>query len=132
MKNDLLCKRYCQENERTVTVWDKIFSKDESNRELIYKTYKDYLNLNKKKNNNPALKMVKNKQTTHHRFYTDRKETKWCSASYIIRESWIKKNETPLYTYYHSSVLAWEMPWTAEPGGPQSMGFQKNWTQLSN
>ena len=22
----------------------------------------------------------------------------------------------------HSSILAWEIPWTEEPGGPQSMG----------
>ena len=25
----------------------------------------------------------------------------------------------------HSSVLAWEMPWTEEPGGLQSMGSQR-------
>ena len=25
----------------------------------------------------------------------------------------------------HSSILAWETPWTEEPGGLQSMGFQK-------
>ena len=25
----------------------------------------------------------------------------------------------------HSSILAWEMPWTEEPGGLQSMGFQR-------
>ena len=24
----------------------------------------------------------------------------------------------------HSSLLAWEIPWTEEPGGPQSMGSQ--------
>ena len=28
----------------------------------------------------------------------------------------------------HSSVLAWEIPWTEEPGGLQSMGLQKNLT----
>ena len=28
----------------------------------------------------------------------------------------------------HSSILAWEIPWTEEPGGLQSMGFQKNQT----
>ena len=28
----------------------------------------------------------------------------------------------------HSSILAWEIPWTEEPGGLQSMGSQKNWT----
>ena len=30
----------------------------------------------------------------------------------------------------HSSNLAWEIPWTEEPGGRQSMGPQKS--QLSN
>ena len=25
----------------------------------------------------------------------------------------------------HSSVLAWEIPWTEEPGGLQSMGSQR-------
>ena len=32
----------------------------------------------------------------------------------------------------HSSVLAWNIPWTEEPGRLQSMELQKNWTQLSN
>ena len=30
----------------------------------------------------------------------------------------------------HSSILAWEIPWTEEPGGLQAMGFQKSWTCL--
>ena len=25
----------------------------------------------------------------------------------------------------HSSIFAWESPWTEEPGGPQSMGSQR-------
>ena len=24
----------------------------------------------------------------------------------------------------HSRILAWKIPWTEEPGGPQSMGLQ--------
>ena len=32
----------------------------------------------------------------------------------------------------HSSILAWEILWTEEPGGLQSMGSQKSWTRLSN
>ena len=24
----------------------------------------------------------------------------------------------------HSSILAWEIPWTEEPGGPETMGLQ--------
>ena len=27
-----------------------------------------------------------------------------------------------------SGILAWEIPWTKEPGGVQSMGLQKSWT----
>ena len=32
----------------------------------------------------------------------------------------------------HSSILTWEIPWTEEPGGLQSMGSQKSQTQLSS
>ena len=32
----------------------------------------------------------------------------------------------------HSSILAWKIPWTEEPGGLQSTGLQKSWTQLSD
>ena len=32
----------------------------------------------------------------------------------------------------HSSILAWELPSTEEPGRLQSMGLQKSWTQLGN
>ena len=32
----------------------------------------------------------------------------------------------------HSSILAWEIPWTEEHGGLQSMGSQKSWTSLSD
>ena len=30
----------------------------------------------------------------------------------------------------HSSIRAWRIPWTEEPGGLQSMGSQKSWTRL--
>ena len=32
----------------------------------------------------------------------------------------------------HSSILAWKIPWTEEPGRLQPMGLQKSRTQLSN
>ena len=35
----------------------------------------------------------------------------------------------------HSSILAWEIPWTEEPGGPQSMGSQRvgqDWATKNN
>ena len=32
----------------------------------------------------------------------------------------------------HSSILAWRIPWTEEPGGLQSMGIAKSQTRLKN
>ena len=32
----------------------------------------------------------------------------------------------------HSSILAWEIPRTEEPGGPQSIGSQKSQTRPSD
>ena len=37
-------------------------------------------------------------------------------------------------TATHSSTLAWRIPWTEEPGGPQSMGSQRvrhNWVTFN-
>ena len=30
----------------------------------------------------------------------------------------------------NGNILGWKIPWTEEPGGPQSMG--KSWTRLSD
>ena len=32
----------------------------------------------------------------------------------------------------HSRILAWEVPRTEDPGGLQSMGLERSWTQLSD
>ena len=46
-----------------------------------------------------------------------------------ILETWVQSQgqEDPLEKEMAtcSSVLAWEIPWTEEPGGLQSMGLQK-------
>ena len=45
------------------------------------------------------------------------------------QETWVRSlgQEDPLEEEMatHSSILAWEMPWTEEPGGLQSMGLQR-------
>ena len=38
--------------------------------------------------------------------------------------------EKEMVTY--SSILAWEIPWTEEPGRLQFMGLQKSWTSLGD
>ena len=46
------------------------------------------------------------------------------------QETWVRSlgQEDPLEKEMatHSSILAWEIPWTEEPGGLQSMGWQKS------
>ena len=45
-----------------------------------------------------------------------------------MQETWVRPlgQEDPLKkgTATHSSILAWRIPWTVEPGGLQSMGSQ--------
>ena len=45
-----------------------------------------------------------------------------------MQETWVRPlgQEDPLEkgTATHSSILAWRIPWTVEPGGLQSMGSQ--------
>ena len=43
--------------------------------------------------------------------------------------SWDDPLEKELAT--HSSIPAWEIPWTEEPGRLQSMGLQRSQPQLS-
>ena len=46
-----------------------------------------------------------------------------------MRESWVRSlgREDPLEKEMvtHSSILAWRIPWTEEPGGLQSTGSQR-------
>ena len=38
--------------------------------------------------------------------------------------SWEDPPEKEMAT--HSSILVWEIPWTEEPGGPESMGSRES------
>ena len=46
-----------------------------------------------------------------------------------MRETWVQSlgGEDPVAKEMatHSSLLAWKIPWTEEPGGLQSMGLQR-------
>ena len=58
----------------------------------------------------------------------------WLSGKESVQEMQVQTlgQEDPLEkemaTYY--SIHVWKIPWTEEPGGPQSMG--KSWTRLSD
>ena len=46
-----------------------------------------------------------------------------------MQEMWVQSlgGDNPLEKEMaiHSSILAWKIPWTEEPGGPQSMVLQR-------
>ena len=54
-------------------------------------------------------------------------ETQETRVQFLVREDPL---EEEMATY--ASILALEIPWTEEPGGLLSIGWQKSWTQLSN
>ena len=41
----------------------------------------------------------------------------------VMSETWVQSLEKEMAT--HSSILAWRIPWTEEPGGLQTMGSQR-------
>ena len=47
----------------------------------------------------------------------------------VMQEVWVRSlgREDPLEEEMatHSSILAWRIPWTEEPGEPQSIGSQR-------
>ena len=43
-------------------------------------------------------------------------------------DAWVRKIPLEKIVTTHSSILAWEIPWTEEPGGLQSKRLQKSWT----
>ena len=71
-------------------------------------------------------------------FWTSQVAQWWtiCLPVLQVRETWTQPlgRDDPLEEEMatHSSILAWEILWTEEPGGLQSMGSQKSWTQPSN
>ena len=46
-------------------------------------------------------------------------------------DPWIQEDPLEKEMATRSSILAWEIPQTEEPGGLQSLGSKKSWTWLS-
>ena len=55
----------------------------------------------------------------------------WWAAVHGVAKSWAQLSDLTFTFHFHalekemathSSILAWEIPWTEEPGGLQSMG----------
>ena len=62
----------------------------------------------------------------------------WLSGGVLLpmQETWVRflgwEDALGEEMETHSSILAWEIPWTEDPDGLQFMGLQKTPTQFSD
>ena len=74
--------------------------------------------------------LLANDTYTHYPGYSGVKNPPARQKTWAQSLGWEDPLEKEMAT--HSNTLAWEIPWTEEPGGLQPMGSQKSQTRLRN